>query len=216
MATVKTILRKTHQEAVIKVAGAGAAETISLSADLLPVGTQLTDVGTISVSTSSTAVTGTLTAFAAKYVGAELYTTAGVFIGVIATYTSPTSVTLAANAAVTYNNTFKTSFRTQLLDGSTQAANIVGVSWTGATGGIVTIVRNSVTVMTLQADAAGNLDFSGQMMIPDTISNTSDLVVTISGAQAECWLRLRKISGYKTTIQPEQYGSYDDPTVATS
>lgn len=143
MAVTKTILKKTHQEAVVKVAGTAAAATISLASDLLPTGQILEVAGT-------------------------------------------------------------------------PAVNIVGVSWTGATLGIITIVRGGVTVMTLQSDAAGNLDFSGQMMIPDTIGNTSDIVVTISGAQAECWLRLRKVAGYQTTIQPEQFGSYDDPTSATA
>jgi hypothetical protein len=142
MATAKTILKKTHQEAVVKVAGAAAGETISLSADLLPTG--------------------------------------------------------------------------QVLDGSTQTVNIVGVQWTGAIGGIVTISRNSVIIMTLQADAAGVLEFGGQAMIPDTIENTQDILVTMSGAQAECWLKLRKVGGYKTTIEPEQYGSYDNPAVAGS
>lgn len=142
MAIVKTILKKTHQEAVVKVAGTAAAGTISLASDILAVG--------------------------------------------------------------------------QALDGATQTVNIVGVTWTGATGGIISITRNSVVVMTLQADAAGALEFGGQMMLPDTIENTSDVVVTISGAQAECWVRLRKVGGYKTTIEPEQFGIYDNPAVAGS
>jgi hypothetical protein len=142
MAIVKTILKKTHQEAVVKVAGTAAAGTISLASDLLPTG--------------------------------------------------------------------------QVLDGDTQTVNIVGVTWTGAADGIITITRNSVVVMTLQANAAGALEFNGQMMLPDTIGNTSDLVVTISGAQAECWLRLRKVGGYKSTIETEQFSIYDNLSVAGS
>lgn len=138
MATTKTILRKTHGEAVVKVAGTAEAETIALATDLLNAG--------------------------------------------------------------------------QALDGSTQSVNIVGVTWTGATDGVITIARGGVTVMTLLANAAGALEFGGQMMIPDSVNNTSDVVVTISGAQAECWLRLRKVSGYKTMIEDATYGAYDDPT----
>lgn len=100
----------------------------------------------------------------------------------------------------------------QALDGATQTAVIAGVTWTGAADGIITITRNSVVVMTLQANAAGFLDFSGQDMIPDTIGSTSDLVVAISGAQASCWLRLRKIGGYKNKVEDATYGAYDDPT----
>lgn len=68
--------------------------------------------------------------------------------------------------------------------------------------------------MTLQANAAGMLYFDGQTMPPESIEDSSDVVVTISGAQAECWLKLRKTAGYKTTIEPEQFGHYDDPSVA--
>jgi hypothetical protein len=100
----------------------------------------------------------------------------------------------------------------QALDGATQSVVIAGVTWTGAIGGVVTITRDSVVVMTLQANAAGFLDFSGQCMIPDNTGATSDLAVAVSGAQAECWLRLRKVGGYKTMVENATYGSYDDPT----
>lgn len=142
MAVTKTVLKKTHQEAIVKVAGTAAAATIDLGDDLLP--------------------------------------------------------------------------STQVLDGSTQTVNITGVTWTGATGGVISISRNSVVIMTLLAETSGELDFGGQDMVPDTIQNISDIVVTISGAQAECWLKLRKVGGYKTTVEPEQFGSHDDPTVAGS
>jgi hypothetical protein len=99
---------------------------------------------------------------------------------------------------------------TQALDGETQTVNIVGIVWTGAADGIITITRNSVVIATLQANAAGALDFAGQQMIPETINNTSDIVVTISGAQAECWVRLRKVSGYKTKVEYSTYGAYED------
>jgi hypothetical protein len=142
MPVAKTIMKKTHQEAIVKVAGTAAAATIDLSADLVATG--------------------------------------------------------------------------QVLDGATQKVSITGVNWAGAPDGIVTITRNSVTIMTLQANAAGMMYFDGQSMIPDNIEEASDIVVTVSGAQAECWLKLRKVSGYKTTIEPEQFGPYDNPAVAGS
>jgi hypothetical protein len=142
MPVAKTIMKKTHQEAIVKVAGTAAAATIDLSADLVAAG--------------------------------------------------------------------------QVLDGDVQKVSITGVNWTGASDGIVTIARNSVTIMTLQANAAGMMYFDGQSMIPDNIEEASDIVVTVSGAQAECWLKLRKVSGYKTTIEPEQFGPYDNPAVAGS
>jgi hypothetical protein len=90
--------------------------------------------------------------------------------------------------------------------------NITGVTWSGANGAVITIKRNNVIIMTLQANASNELDFGGQLMVPDTINNTSDIVITISGGQAECQLKLHK-SGYRTTIEPEQFGPYDDPTI---
>ena len=99
---------------------------------------------------------------------------------------------------------------TQVLDGATQVANIVSLVWTGATDGIIEIARNGVIITTLQANAAGALDFAGQQMIPETINNTSNIVVTISGAQAECWIRVKKLSGYKTKVEYATYGEYED------
>ena len=146
----KTILKKTHQEAIVKIAGTGVTEVISLTADILP-----------------------------------------------------TTQVLGATGS--------------------QSVSITGITWTGAADGIITISRGNVgasgatgVVMTLQANAAGQLDFSGQAMIPDTLGSTSNIGVAISGAQAECWLKLRKVAGYTTTVEPEQFGSHDDPTVAGS
>jgi hypothetical protein len=99
---------------------------------------------------------------------------------------------------------------TQELDGATQTVNIVGLIWTGDANGVVQISRNSVIIATLQANAAGALEFGGQAMIPETIQNTSDIVVTISGAQAECWIRVKKVSGYKTKVEYATYGAYED------
>lgn len=138
MAVVKTVVKNTNQEAVVKVAGTEAAATIDLSVDLLAA--------------------------------------------------------------------------TQALAGATQTVNIAGLVWTGATGGIITLTRNNIVVVTLQANASGALDFTGQMMIPEVISNTHDIVVTISGAQAECWIRLRKVGGYDTKVETVVFGAYDDET----
>lgn len=101
---------------------------------------------------------------------------------------------------------------TQVVDGETQTVNIIGLVWTGAPDGIIQITRGGVIITTLQANAAGALEFAGQQMISDSINNTSDLVVTISGAQAECWIRVRKISGYATKVETATYGAYDDET----
>lgn len=103
----------------------------------------------------------------------------------------------------------------QVIDGATQTVNITAVSWTGETASVATVTRNSVRVFTLPGGASiGQIEFNGQSMAAENTENTSDVVVAISGGQAEVWLKLHKISGYKTTIEPEQFGPYDNPLLA--
>ena len=59
-----------------------------------------TQAGTVTVTTGAATVTGVTTAFTAADVGKKIYTLAGLYVGTILSYTSATSVTLAANGAV--------------------------------------------------------------------------------------------------------------------
>lgn len=97
-----------------------------------------------------------------------------------------------------------------LAQGKTQKVSIFGVQWTGTTDAVVSIVRNSVTIMTLNAGAAGALEMTGQMMIPDNVEEQSDLVVTVTGTQAEVWIRLRKEDGYQSMIETSEFSQYDN------
>lgn len=137
MAVTKTILKNTHQEVIIKIAGTSGSETITLT----------------DLANSSQVVSATVT----------------------------------------------------------QKVNIAGVIWSGQPAGEIKIERNSVVVMTLSGSSAGDIDFAGNGLSEST-ENESDLVITISGGQAELWIRLRKVAGYDTTIETATYGSYDDPT----
>lgn len=103
-----------------------------------------------------------------------------------------------------------------LTPGSPQVVNIIGLTWTGDLDGVATITRNSVIVSTMQANTTGQFDFEGQGNTPDTVENTSNLVVTIKGAQAEAWIRLRKVSGYTSKIETAIFGHYDNPNVVGS
>jgi len=142
MAVVKTVLKKTHQEAVVKVAGTAAASTISLASDLLP---------------SSQALTS----------------------------------------------------------GGTPTVNIIGAHWTGAPNSTITVVRGGVTVLSIPADQPTNFDFEGLGFV-DTVGNTSDIVVTIAGAEAAVYLQLRKIDGYSSKVESAQFGALDDVTAVGS
>lgn len=104
----------------------------------------------------------------------------------------------------------------QALDGDTQTVNIAGIQWTGLTGATVTIARNSVNVSTINAADAGTLYLAEGYGYVDTTENTSDLVVSIAGAEAQCYIKLRKVSGYATKIETAQFGSYDNPAVVGS
>lgn len=93
----------------------------------------------------------------------------------------------------------------------TATASIAGLQWTGTSDAVVSIVRNDVTIMTLNCGAAGALEMNGQMMIPDSIQHDKDIVINITGAAAELYLRLKKTSGYVSGYEPSEYGQYDDP-----
>lgn len=92
----------------------------------------------------------------------------------------------------------------------TPHVSISGVQWTGTTSAVVTIVRNSVTIMTLNCGAAGALEMTGQMMIPDDIQGDQDIVVNVTGA-GEVWIRLKKVAGYNSGSETSVFGQYDDP-----
>lgn len=98
------------------------------------------------------------------------------------------------------------------LNGGTQTVNIVGITWM-STVGTATISRNSIVVASTPA-GAGSL---GQLQnFFENGGNTSDIVVTTTGGEVQLWIKVHKIGGYKTKFQPEQFGSYDNPTTAAS
>lgn len=101
---------------------------------------------------------------------------------------------------------------TQSLDGATQTVNIVGFQFTGMPSSTITIARNSTNITTVSAEGHDDVEFAAGMGFSDTIENTSDIVVTIAGAEAQLYLTLRKIGGYATKVETAVYGAYDDET----
>lgn len=96
----------------------------------------------------------------------------------------------------------------------TPKVSITSIVWTGGIDGVITIKRNNVIVMTLQTGAAGALEFSGQMMLPDDVESDSDIEVLVNNIQCELWLKLRKVDGYKSNLDIGSQGVYDNPNVA--
>jgi len=102
------------------------------------------------------------------------------------------------------------------LDGSTQKVNIVSMLLPGLPGGIATVKRNNEELWHISVDSAVLIDMQTLGCVSDNINNTSDINVTLSVAKCELIMKLRKVSGYKTKIQPEQYSIYDNPASANS
>ena len=101
---------------------------------------------------------------------------------------------------------------TQVASGDTQTVNIVGIRWVGLSGSSVTVTRNSVNILTLPGDAPNGLGMAEGIGYVDTEQNTQDISVAIAGAEAQCYITLRKIGGYATKVETPEYGAYDDET----
>jgi len=104
---------------------------------------------------------------------------------------------------------------TQALDGATQTVDIVTAQTNGLLNSAITVVRNSVAIMAFAPENSGTFNFEGNGL-RDTVQNTKDIVVTVSGAEAHIYLTLRKVGGYATKVETAQFGSYDDNTVVGS
>jgi hypothetical protein len=105
---------------------------------------------------------------------------------------------------------------TQALAGATQTVNIAGVQWVGLQDAAITITRNSVNVLTLPGGGADYLEFAAGNGFVDTVENTRDIVVNIAGAEAQCYLILRKVGGYATKVETAVFGPYDNESVVGS
>ena len=101
---------------------------------------------------------------------------------------------------------------TQVASGDVQTVNIVGIRWVGLSGSSVTVTRNSVNILTLPGDAPNGLGMAEGIGYVDTEHNTHDIIVAIAGAEAQCYITLRKIGGYATKVETVVFGAYDDET----
>lgn len=100
---------------------------------------------------------------------------------------------------------------TQALSGATQTVDIITSQVTGLLNSSITVVRNSLPVLAFAPENNGLFNFEGNGY-RDTVGNTSDIVVTIAGAEAHIYLTLRKVGGYATKVEEATYGAYEDVT----
>jgi hypothetical protein len=101
---------------------------------------------------------------------------------------------------------------TDALAGDTQTVNIAQLQYSGLASSTITVTRNSINIFTIGAEGEGTIDLGTGNGIADTIQNTQDIVVTIAGAEAQCYLVLRKVGGFASKVENATYGAYDDPT----
>ena len=100
---------------------------------------------------------------------------------------------------------------TQARNSDTPTVNIVKFIATGLLTSGVQIVRNGVNVLSAAPENAPVLDLT-QNHISDNIQNTSNIVITTTGAASTGYLVLRKIAGWSTKVEEATYGAYDDAT----
>lgn len=111
-----------------------------------------------------------------------------------------------ASAAGTYTIDLDVTLKgTNETVSGTQKVNIAGATFSGETASTITVSRNGEDIFNISPSTASNIDFS-QTGMYDTINNTSDISVVITG-KAQIYLELKKMEGYKTTYTPEQTGS---------
>jgi hypothetical protein len=97
----------------------------------------------------------------------------------------------------------------------TPTVNVNYITWcvTAGASDLVTITRNSVPLGYFYQN--GQFDFGGEGGWTEDTNNTSNIVVTIVGSGV-AFITVRKVAGYKSKINPETYGSYDNTTSTTS
>lgn len=98
---------------------------------------------------------------------------------------------------------------TQARNTDAPVVNMVKFLSTGLLTSGVTITRNGTVVLVAAPENAPVLDLNTSG-ISDNVANDKDLTVSITGAAATGYIVLRKVSGWSTKVEPEQFGSYDN------
>jgi hypothetical protein len=95
----------------------------------------------------------------------------------------------------------------QVLQGDLKVG-LTFLQWT--TGGNISITRGGVEIYKLFTNT-GNFDMGGNGGFADYTQSDENIVVSITG-DGVIFLTLRKAGGYKSKIEPEYFGQYDDQT----
>lgn len=102
-----------------------------------------------------------------------------------------------------------------LIGGGTPTVAITGYHVILGDGATVTVSRNSVNILTFAGPIVDYGTFNSMGFV-DNIEDDQDITVTIAGAEAQCYLILRKTDGWATKSEIASFGAYDDPTAVGS
>ena len=123
-------------------------------------------------------------------------------------------VDAVANASGTIALTDLTAGTQALTVGGTPAVNIVKAIFTGELGSAIRITRNGENILACAPEHAPILDLNSNG-ITENRQNTSNIVIIKEGTDnipVTGYLVLRKVAGWSTKVENEQFGAYDDPT----
>ena len=77
--------------------------------------------------------------------------------------------------------------------------NIGAVYCAGVKGGYASLIRNNLTILNVANKSLEPTHLLGEPFVPDSINNTSNIVVTITGQQSQVYIYLKKVSGFTST-----------------
>jgi hypothetical protein len=97
----------------------------------------------------------------------------------------------------------------QARNSDTPTVNIVKLIASGLLTSGVLITRNGINILAAAPETAPVIDLT-QNGISDSLQNTQNIVITCSGAASTGYLVLRKLLGWNSKVEYEQYGAYDD------
>lgn len=214
MSLTLTTLKNTELESVVKITGSGDNVTINLRTDLAK-STQkygiVATVDTLVGGTGYSTTTGTATTGGTGTGLTVNVTQSGGIVSAVAINNPGTGYTVADVITISGGGGNSTFHVATLVDGL-PTVNINKIQYLGAASSVITIVRNSVTLYTINSATPGP-DFVP--VVPDSQQNTSNIVVTFTNA-ASLILTLRKTSGYLSTIETAQFSGYDNLSLVGS
>lgn len=98
----------------------------------------------------------------------------------------------------------------------TPRVNMVMMQVSGKQNSVISIARSGENLYDMQANAAECIDLLTLGCASDSTNNDQNIVVTSAGAEGQLIIKLRKVSGYASKLQPDIYGAYDNPGSTTS